>query len=90
MPSFDPAVIQIIMAGALGLTVLGVTEMIKRWLNAGGVVAYLVSFVISAGATAYYLITTHTFTIILFVGYSVFVFLTANGIFKATHTPTGA
>ena len=85
---FDPSVVQIIMAGALGLTVLGVTQMVKVWLKASGLVAYLISFAVSGGATAYYLVTTHTFTVVLFIGYTVLVFLSANGIYKATAAPT--
>ena len=85
---FDPAIVEVILGGVLGLTVLGVTEVIKKALKASGVVAYLISFVVSAGATAYYLITQHLFTIVLFIGYTLYVFAVANGIFKATHSPT--
>jgi len=84
----DLSVVNVIMAGALGLTVLGVTEIVKRFLKVSGIGAYLVSLVVSAGATAYYLITNHIFTVILFIGYTLLVFATANGIFKATHTPS--
>jgi hypothetical protein len=85
---FDPTTVQAILAGALGLTVLGVTEMVKRFLKVSGIGAYLVSLAVSAGATAYYLIQTHTFAVFTFAGYTIFVFLTANGIFKVAHTPT--
>ena len=85
---FDPAVVSTIMLGALGLTVLGVTEMIKKALKATGVAAYAISAVISAAGTAYYLITAHIFTIPAMLGYTFFVFLSANGIYKATHGPT--
>ena len=88
MPTFDPSVVQVIMAGALGLTVLGITEMLKKALKATGAGAYLISLAVSAGGTAYYLISNHIFTVVYFAGYTIFVFLTANGIFKATHTPT--
>ncbi len=76
------------MAGALGLTVVGVTEMIKRFLKATGAAGYLISLAVSAGATAYYLVSNHIFTILGMIGYTVGTFLVANGIFKATHTPT--
>ena len=84
---FDPGVVETIMLGALGLTVLGITEMLKKWLKATGVAAYAVSLVVSAAGTAYYLITTHLFTIPLMLGYTFLVFLSANGIYKATHGP---
>jgi hypothetical protein len=85
---FDPAVVTIIMAGALGLTVLGVTEVVKKWLKATGIAAYLISLVVSAAGTAYYLITNSIFTIPSMLGYTILVFLSANGIYKATHGPT--
>lgn len=86
---FDPAIVTIIMAGALGLTVLGVTEMIKKWLKATGVIAYIISFIVSAAGTAYYLISTSTFAIPSFIGYTILVFLSANGIYKSTHGING-
>lgn len=86
---FDPAIVEIIMAGALGLTVLGVTEMIKKWLKASGFVAYLISFIVSVGGTLYYLISNAIFTVPALIGYSILVFLSANGIYKATHGPNG-
>lgn len=86
---FDPAVVNIILAGALGLTVVGVTETIKKWLHATGILAWIVSILVSAAGTLYYLISTATFTWPLFIGYTIFVTLSANGIYKATHGPTG-
>lgn len=82
---FDPSTIEVIMAGALGLTVLGVTQLIKEWLKATGLLAVFISLVVSAAATAYYLISNAIWTLPLFLGYTFFVFLTANGIFKAVH-----
>lgn len=85
---FDPNVVEVILAGALGLTVLGVTEVLKRFLKTKGATNYLVSLVVSAGATAYYLVSQAVFTVPHFIGYSLLTFAVANGIFKATHTPT--
>lgn len=84
----DLSAVEVIMGGALGLTVLGVTEVIKKALKVSGVAAYLISLVVSAAATAYYLVTMHIFTIVLMIGYTLYVFAVANGIFKATHTPS--
>lgn len=89
----DPAIVEIILGGALGLTVLSVTEVVKRFLFkppkvVPNVAGYLISLVVSAGATAYYLISTHTFAVPLMIGYTLYVWAVANGIFKATHTPT--
>lgn len=84
----DPSIVEVILGGVLGLSVLGVTEVIKKFLKASGIGAMLISLVVSAGATAYYLISSATFTPLLMVGYTLYVFAVANGIFKATHTPT--
>lgn len=89
----DPAIVEIILGGALGLTVLGVTEVIKRFLfkppkPVPGFAGYAISLIVSAGATAYYLINSHSFAPVLFVGYTLYTFAVANGIFKATHTPS--
>ena len=85
---FDPAIVEIILGGVLGLTVLGVTEVIKKFLKASGAAAYLISLAVSGAATAYYLISQHTFALITFIGYTLYVFAVSNGIFKATHAPT--
>lgn len=85
---FDFSTVELIMAGALGLTVVGLTEMLKKFLKASGVAAYLISLAVSAAATAYYLVANHIFTILAMIGYTVLTFLVANGIFKAAHTPS--
>ena len=87
MYNFD--VITIIMTGFGGLTVLGVTQVLKEFLHAKGAAAVLVSIVVSAGFTGYYLLAVSPpFTFISFVGYTILVCLTANGIFRGLHTPT--
>jgi len=89
----DPAVVQAILGGVLGLTVLGVTEIVKKFLFkppkvVPAVAGYLISLLVSAAATAYYLISQHIFGVVLMLGYTLYVWAVANGIFKATHTPT--
>lgn len=84
----DSSIVVIILAGIGGIGVVGITEMIKKALKATGVAAYFISLVVSAGATAYYLISTSTFAAFPFIGYTVLVFLAANGIYKATSGPT--
>jgi hypothetical protein len=81
--TYDPAVVQLILAGVAGLTVVGITQMIKGLLHATGVLVYIISAIVSAGATAYFLVQTAGFTVPAFVGYTIFVFLAANGIYKA-------
>lgn len=85
---FDPAIVDVILIGVGGLSVLGVTEIVKRFLKATGVGAILISLVVSASFTAYYLLSTGGFSVLSMVGYSLLVFASANGIFKATHTPS--
>ena len=89
----DPAVVEIIIGGFLGLTILGVTEVIKKFLwktpkPVPGWAGYVISLIVSAGFTAYYLLTVHTFGLVPMLGYTAYVWAVANGIFKATHTPT--
>ena len=89
----DPEIAQVILGGAMGLTVLGVTEVVKKFFykppkvvpKAAG---YVISLVVSAGATLYYLLSTHAFEPVTMAGYTIYVWAVANGIFKATHTPT--
>jgi hypothetical protein len=82
-PQFDPAVVDaIIVTGIGGLGVAALTELIKRLLKAAGVLAYVISGVVSAAATAMYLVTSGSWDILSFAIYSVLVFLSANGIYK--------
>jgi hypothetical protein len=81
--TYNPAVVELILLGLGGLSVVGITQMIKAWLKATGILAYVISGVVSAAATAYVLTTTGGFTIPAFAGYTIFVFLAANGIYKA-------
>jgi len=78
---FDPNVVATILAVA-GVGVVGITEMIKRFLHADGFVAYLISLIVSAGATAFTLVTAGTFNWISFAIYTALVFLEANGLYK--------
>lgn len=93
----DPAVVEIIVGGFLGLTILGITQIIKNFFwnpkadppKVSPVWAgYVISLVVSAGFTAYYLLTTKAFGLVPMLGYTAYVWAVANGIFKATHSPT--
>ena len=81
MGELDPGVVIAILAFA-GVGVTGLTEMLKRLFKASGIVAYLISFVVSAGATAFVLSQAGTFAWLPFVIYTIVVFLEANGIYK--------
>ena len=86
---FNTDTLTLIMAGFGGLTVLGVTEIVKRFLKLSGAGAVILSFVVSAGFTAYYfLAVAPPFVLLTFAGYTLLVFATANGVFQATHTPS--
>ncbi len=89
----DPAVVEIIIGGFLGLTILGVTEVIKKFLwkapkPVPSWAGYIISLIVSAAFTGYYLLTIHAFGLVPMLGYTAYVWAVANGIFKATHTPT--
>jgi hypothetical protein len=49
---FDPEIVVAILA-FVGIGVVGLTEMIKRLLHADGALAYVISAVVSAAATAF-------------------------------------
>jgi hypothetical protein len=78
---FDTAVVALIL-GAFGVGVAGLTEMIKRFLHVDGVLAYIVSLVVSAGCTAYILLQQGIFSWVGFGIYTAVVFLEANGLYK--------
>jgi hypothetical protein len=83
MPQFDPALIVTILAVG-GIGVAGLTEMIKRFLKAQGIFAYVISGVVSVGATAFVLFQGEIFSVLNLIIYAVIVFLEANGIYKFT------
>ena len=85
---FDNSIVLLILAGIGGVGVVGVTQIIKNALKATGVLAVVISLLVSAGFTLYYLVSTATFTPVLMIGYTLLVFASANGIFRATHTPS--
>lgn len=85
---FDQGIVLLILTGIGGIGVVGVTQIVKNFLKAKSAAAVLISLVVSAGFTAYYLLSTATFSPLLMAGYTLLVFASANGIFKATHTPT--
>lgn len=86
-PEFNPALVESIMIGGLGLGVLGITEMLKRLLkkvipNAGHIVGYAVSLVVAVLATWQTLAQTGKLSVASLILYSVAVFLVANGLYK--------
>jgi hypothetical protein len=82
---FDLNTVDLILAGVGGLTVLGVTQILKQFLKASGVGAVLISLAVSAGFTAYYLLANALWNVVTFVGYSLLVFAVSNGVFRAVH-----
>ena len=81
----DFNVVNVILAGFGGLTVLGITEVLKRFLKVSGFFAVLISLIVSAGFTLYYFLMVGFPGVLQYLAYTLVVFLTANGIFKATH-----
>lgn len=77
----DPAIVMAILAFC-GIGVTGITEMVKRLLKASGILAYVISLVVSALATAFVLYQSAQFTVLWFIIYTIIVFLEANGIYK--------
>ena len=77
----DLSIVTAILAVA-GIGVTGLTEMIKRFFGASGFWAYIISFVVSAGATAFVLVQAGSFAWIPFAVYTTLVFGEANGLYK--------
>jgi hypothetical protein len=85
---FDPGIVDKILLGIGGLTVVGITEMLKRFFKVDGLWAYIISLVVSAGATAYVLLSSGTFNLLSFAGYSFFVWIYSNGLYKSYNRKT--
>jgi len=84
-PMFDPGVVELILVtgiGGVGVRVLSAAA--KNFLKVKGFLALLVSVVICAAATAVYLVGAGSFTWGMLAGYTAFVFLSANFIYRAT------
>mgnify|MGYP005839741509 CR=1 FL=1 len=72
----------IFLAGIGGFSVLALVEILKRVLKTSGWGTRIVSVIVSAGATAYYLVTAGGgFNLLKFVIFTVVVVLAANGIY---------
>jgi len=76
----------ILLAGVAGFGVAALTEMAKRLFKASGLAAYGISLVVSAAATAYYLVQTG-WDLWQFIAYTILVFLAANGFYKVVKKP---
>jgi len=87
-PMFDPAVVELILVtGIGGLGVRALTALLKNWLKAKGFLAVAISLVVCAAATAVYLVPAGIFSWIDLAGYTAFVFVGANLIYRATKKP---
>jgi len=83
----DIAAIELILiTGVGGFAVGALTEMLKRALKAQGFFAYVISFAVSAAATAYYMVTIG-WDMLLFIIYTFLVFAAANGFYKIVKKP---
>ena len=81
----DPAIVNTILAGGLlGFGVIAVTQILKTAFKIeGGIVAWGLSLAVSAAATVIFLLTGGGgFTILKLVGYTVSVWVVANGWYK--------
>ena len=84
-PMFDPGIVELILvAGIGGVGVRALTAALKNWLKVKGFLAVIVSLVVCAAATAVYLIPAGIFSWGNLAGYTAFVFVSANLIYRAT------
>ena len=84
MDGFDINMVEVILVSGIGgVGVRAITGWLKKQLVVKGFLAYALSLVICAAATAMYLVPVGWNTT-LFVMYTAFVFASANGIYRAT------
>jgi hypothetical protein len=79
--SIDYTVVAVILA-VFGIGLVGIIQTIKSLLKLSGLAAYVLAFLCSAGATAFTLLQTHTFSILALVVYTFIVFGEATGLYK--------
>ena len=80
----DPAIVdQILASGLLGFGVIAITQILKTALKVGGgIVVFGLSLAVSAAAVLVFLITGGGFVLMKFIGYTVTVWVLANGWYK--------
>jgi hypothetical protein len=92
----DQAIVASIMTVG-GLGVIAITQLVKNALvklfnvvkdNVKNVLGYVSSLVVSAGATAFVLLQMKKFAWLALLGYTVYVWLESNQIFKVVKKPT--
>ncbi|KKL62961.1 hypothetical protein LCGC14_2179920 [marine sediment metagenome] len=78
----DPTIVTAIMA-LFGIGVIGIVEFVKRIFGTTGkaVVNFIITAVVSAGATAAYLVQADMFSIGMFIIYSILIFGEASGLY---------
>ena len=78
----SPEIVTAIMA-IFGIGVIGIVEFIKRIFGTAGktVVNFIITAVVSAGATAAYLVQADMFSIWAFIIYGILVFGEASGLY---------
>ena len=84
--TIDPNIVFAILA-LFGIGVLGIVETLKKLLKLDGLGAIILTFVVSFGATAIYLLQAHTFTIAAFIIYGFVVAGEASGLYKFFKKP---
>jgi len=91
----DAIVLAIMSIGGIG--VIAITQFVKSALvklfnvttaAVKDIIGYAGSLVVSAGASAYVLLRTQEFTWMALLGYTIYVWLEANQIFKVFKKPT--
>jgi hypothetical protein len=82
----DPNIVFAILA-LFGIGVLGIVQTLKTLLKLTGTGAIVLTFVVSFGATAIYLLQAHTFAIPTFIIYGLLVAGEASGLYRVVKKP---
>jgi len=77
----DPTVVTAIL-GILGIGLIGIIQIVKEFLKAEGVGAWLIAFVLSFAATAVVLLQTGLFSVLALIVYGLLVFGEATGLYR--------
>ena len=76
LQQLDFGVVELILVGFSGFTIKVVVDLLKsKFKFISGVWTNLITLIVGSGFTAIYLVTFSTFTLDMWTGYSVFVFL---------------
>jgi hypothetical protein len=80
--TIDMAIVNAIVALVSGPVISTIIAALKAWLKVDDTKAIILSAIASLGATAFYLLQVHAFSVLNLVAYAVGVFVYSSGYYK--------